>query len=57
MEGLRALQPMVRGSIPDLCSFSMLENIGLRGTLWHREILALHLINNLRVEGISYNTF
>ena len=57
MEGLRALQPMVRGSNPGLCSFSMLENIGLRGTLWHREILALHLINNLRVEGISYNTF
>ena len=52
MEGLRALHPMVRGSIPDMCSFSMLvENIALRGTLWHREILALHLVNNLRVGG------
>ena len=51
MEGLRALHPMLRGSIPGLCSFFTLENIGLRGTLWYREILALHLVNNLRVGG------
>ena len=55
MEGLRTPYPMVPGSNPGLCSFSTLKNISLRGTLWHREILALHLLNNLRVEGI--NTF
>ena len=51
MEGLRALHPIGQGSNPGLCSFSTLENIGLRGSLWYREILALHLVNNLRVGG------
>ena len=57
MEGLRTLHPMVRSSNPGMCSFSTLENKGLRGSLWHKETLALHLINNLRVEGIIKISF
>ena len=51
MEGFRTRHPMVRGSNPGLCSFTTYKNIALCDTVWHREILALHL----RVEGI--NTF
>ena len=52
MVELRTLYQMVRGSNPGLCSFSALENKGLRGALWQRKILALHFIHNLRVEDI-----
>ena len=50
--GLRILNAKVPGSSPGVCSFSSLQIIGLRSTLWHREILALHLVYKLQLEGI-----